>query len=116
LHRSRAFEGLDDRLDPLPHAAKRPEPARLTPAVGPDDGRAKPDHQPLKRAAGKALVAHDDTAKLPSTVQSDSSAAATWRSPSLGVARHQLTGIPSGAVSTYSLKPQYQRDWLLQQP
>jgi hypothetical protein len=26
-----------------------------------------------------------------------------------GVARHQLTGTPSGLASTYSLRPQYQR-------
>jgi hypothetical protein len=30
----------------------------------------------------------------------------------LGLARHQATGMPSGLASTYSLSPQYQREWL----
>jgi hypothetical protein len=43
---------------------------------------------------------------------SSSNASATSRSSSLGVARHQVIGMPSGAVSRYSLRPQYQRLWL----
>src|SRR5919204_3426765 len=42
------------------------------------------------------------------------SAATTSRSPSLGVARHQATGSPSGPASTYSRNPQKKRWWLLQ--
>jgi hypothetical protein len=48
----------------------------------------------------------------PWSLANPSSAAATSRSPSLGVARPQATVMPSGAASRYSLRPQYRRGWL----
>src|SRR6266516_669615 len=48
--------------------------------------------------------------------RSSSSASATSRSPSLGLARHQVIGRPSGAHTRYSLNPQNQRLWLARQP
>src|SRR5919198_5640674 len=53
------LEGVDDRLDPLAHAAKRPEPARLVLAVRADQPRAQLADVLVEGAAGKALVGQD---------------------------------------------------------
>ena len=75
------LEGVVDRLDPLPDPADRAVPGRLVAAVRADQSQPEPG---------------GDTA--------------TSRSPILGSARHQATGIPSGVVIRYSFSPQYQRE------
>src|SRR5919201_484876 len=57
------LEGVDDRLDPLAHAAKRPEPARLVLAVRTDQPGAQLAEVLVERPAGKALVGQDDRAR-----------------------------------------------------
>jgi hypothetical protein len=109
-----AFEGVDDRLDPLAHRPQRPEPGRLVAAVGTHQHRAQARDVPSTSAPARPL----------STMRAwpgwrlarSSKAMATSRSPSLGLARHQATGLPSGVVRTYSLSPQYQREGLGHQP
>jgi hypothetical protein len=68
----------------------------------------------LELATGKPLSARMivPAASACCRAASSSNTWATSRSPSLGVARHQVIGMPSGAVSRYILKPQYQRLWL----
>ena len=68
----------------------------------------------LERLAGKALVGQDDRARgqgllAGGVVQQRLGDLAFAK---FGGARHQVMGMPSGAVSRYSLKPQYQRLWL----
>ena len=108
------LERVDDRLDPLPHPAQRPEPARLVLAIRPDEAGPQRSDVALERAAGKALVGQDDRAGsqrlLPGGVVEQH--LGDLALAQLGVARHQVIGRPSGAVSRYSLKPQYQRLWL----
>jgi hypothetical protein len=83
-------------------------------AVRPRQGRTIAGDQLLKVTAGEPLVGQDDQpgpqpAALVVQQGRDHLALAQ-----LGVARHQATGRPSGAASTYSPNPQNQRWWLLQ--
>jgi hypothetical protein len=89
-----AFEGVDDRLDPLAHRPQRPEPGRLVAAVGTHQHRAQARDVPVDLGASKALV--DDEARPGWRLAGSSKAMATSRSPSLGLARHQARGLPSG--------------------
>ena len=108
-----ALEGVVDRLDPLPDPADRSVPGRLVAPVGADQVQAEAAaEQVLEVLAGEALVA-DEGQPRPQRAGAAawaSSSAAAWRSPILGSARHQATGIPSGVVIRYSFSPQYQRE------
>jgi hypothetical protein len=108
------FEGVDDALDPLADPTKRPPPVLLVAPVGADQYRTQLAHPLGEGLAGQALVGGDDRAwrSSPWSLASPSSSAATCRSPSFGLATHQADGMPSGAASKYSLRPQYQREWL----
>jgi hypothetical protein len=107
-----AFEGVDDALDALADAAQVARPSWLVAPVRALEAAPRSVLCRSKAAPAKPL---SPMTVVPASSQggvSASSSAATSRSPSLGVARHQLTGMPSGAVSRYSLRPQYQRLWL----
>src|SRR5829696_3690911 len=54
--RELALDRVDDRLDPLAHAAEATEPGLFVFAVGAQEERAKLGHQGLKVLAGEALV------------------------------------------------------------
>jgi hypothetical protein len=108
------LEGVEGALDPLAPATQRPVPVRLIGPVRPQQARAIAADQLLEILAGEALVGQDDQPRSqPATLvvqqRGDHLAFAQ-----LGVARHQATGSPSGAASTYSRKPQKKRWWLLQ--
>jgi len=112
------LEGVDDRLDPLAHPTQRPEPSRLILAVRTDEAGAQRPDVLFEGSTGKPLVGQEivPAARACWRAAPSSNASATSRSPSLGVARHQVIGMPSGAQSRYSLKPQYQRRWLRSSP
>ena len=56
-----AFEGVDDRLDPLPLPGQLAEPGGLVFAVGADQVRVQvAGDEGLEVAPGEALVAEDD--------------------------------------------------------
>ena len=108
------LEGVDDRLDPLAHLTQRAEPGRLISPVGPDQPRVQPRQQLLEPPTCEALVGQDDHARaqdllVGGLVQQPLGDLALAGG---GLAKHQATGTPSGLVSTYSLRPQYQREWL----
>src|SRR5215216_2523009 len=100
------FEGVKGALDPLAPATQRPQPMRLISPVGAQQDRAIAADQLLELPAGEALVTHDAQPGRSRGRSWSSMAATTSRSPSLGVARHQATGTPSGVASTYRRKPQ----------
>src|SRR5918994_5593954 len=108
------LEGVDDRLDPLAHPAQRPEPVGLVGAVGRTSRAPSPATWAWNSAPARPLSARMMVpwARACWRAASSSNTWATSRSPRVGVARHQLIGMPSGAHSRYSLKPQYQRLWL----
>ena len=108
-----AFEGVVDRLDPLPDPADRAVPGCLVLAVGADQVQPEPGgDQVLELAAGEPLVADEGQAGpqragaggVGQQLRGDLALA------ELGSARHQATGIPSGVVIRYSFNPQYQRE------
>jgi hypothetical protein len=108
------FEGVDDRLDPLAHPAQRTEPGRLILAIRADQHGAQPSDVAFELGAGQALVGQDDR---PRGQRLLAGGVGQQRLGDLAltkarVATHQLIGMPSGAHSRYSLKPQYQRLWL----
>ena len=108
------LEGVQGALDPLAHAAKRPEPAWFVLAIRADQPCPQLADVLVERAAGKALVGQDDRARgqcllAGGIVQQRLGDLALAQAR---VARHQEIGMPSGAQSTYSLKPQDQRLWL----
>src|SRR5215212_397016 len=112
------FEGVEGALDPLAEAAQRPEPVRLVTAVGPDQHRAELAELLGEGPAGQALVGGEDypLAQQPVVAGQPQQLGRDLALPSLGVASPQATGMPSGAASRYSLRPQYQREWLRSQP
>src|ERR671936_1470589 len=56
------LEGVDHALDPLAHAAKRSEPARLILAIRPDEAGAQRCQMLFQGPTSKALVGQDDRA------------------------------------------------------
>jgi hypothetical protein len=111
------FEHTDDRLDPLPNRSQAAEPVGLVAAVGALKVGAEGVDLRLEQLAGNALVADDDQpGKVEAVGPTASSASATSRSPRVGLARHQATATPSTVHSKYSFRPQYQREWLAQEP
>ena len=111
-------EGVEGALDPLAEAAQRPEPVRLVTAVGrtstaPSSPICWAKARPARPLSAAMTIPWRSS---PWSLASPSSSAATSRSPSLGLASPQATGMPSGAASRYSLRPQYQREWLRSQP
>jgi hypothetical protein len=95
------FEGVEDALDPLAHPAKRPEVGWLVGAVGTDQPSTQLTDVSVKLLAGKALVAKDDRACGQATLGGQLIRQDRCGLPlaELGVARHQLIGMPSGAQS-----------------
>ena len=79
------LEGVEGALNPLAHAAKRPEPARLVLTVGADQPRAQLAEVVVEVAAGEPLSAKMivPSARARWRAASSSSASATSRSPSL---------------------------------
>src|SRR5215211_5450928 len=57
------LEGVEDAVDPLAHAAKRPEPAWFVLAIRADQPCPQLADALVERAAGKALVGQDDRAR-----------------------------------------------------
>ena len=115
------LEGVEDGLDPLADPTQVAEPGRLVGPVGAD--------QPGAQLPGAATTCSNARPAKPLSPRMtmpgrrmcwraawSSSPSATSRSPWVGLARHQLTGRPSGLASTYSLRPRYQRLWLRSQP
>src|SRR4029453_4972556 len=100
------FEGVEGALDPLAPATQRAQPVGLVGTVGAQQGRAVGGDQLLELPAGEPLVAQDEQSWPQPGRSWSSMAATTSRSPSLGLARHQATGRPSGVASTYRRKPQ----------
>ena len=114
-----ALEGVVDRFDPLPDPADRAVPGCLVAAVRAD--QAEPvlaGDQVLEVPAREALVPDQGQARpqragaggVREQVRGD------LAFPILGSARHHATGIPSGVVSRYSFRPQYQRECAAQYP
>jgi hypothetical protein len=105
------FQGVDDALDPLADPTKRSPPVRLVTAVGPDQHRAELAHSLGEPVAGQALVGGDDhpRAQQPLVAGQPQQRGRDLALAQLGGARPQATGMPSGAASRYSLRPQYQR-------
>ena len=59
-----AFEGVDNRLDPLAHRPQAPEPGRFVAAVGPHQHGAQAGHLVLDRGSGQALVDDEDLPRM----------------------------------------------------
>jgi len=95
------LERVEGALDPLAHAAKRPEPARFVLTVGTDQPHAQLADLVVELAAGKALVGQDDRAgeQAACAGQVLQQQLGHLAFAELGVARHQVTGMPSGAQS-----------------
>src|SRR5215211_6359157 len=102
------FEGVEDGLNPLADPAQVAEPVRLITTVGAAQGGGQASHELVELPSRQPLVSQDDHARrsTPWRAARSTRTSAAWRSPSLGLARHQATGIPSGPASTYSLSPQ----------
>jgi hypothetical protein len=107
LERELVLAGVDDRLDPLPHAGERAEARLLVAAVGTDEGRPVVADDLLELLAREALVADDH---LPWLERPLDSSAATSRSGAFAGASSNAIGIPSGAQSKYRRKPQKKRE------
>src|SRR5664280_118419 len=98
-----ALEGVEHRLDPLSDAPEAAMPARFVAAVRAQQPHAEPGYllfdvapcqaQPLSAST----VAPGTTSPVSTAMVSRSRQ--TSRSPSFGSAKHQVTGIPSGAVT-----------------
>jgi hypothetical protein len=108
------FEGGEGALDPLPEATQRPMPVRLIGAVRAQQARAIASDQLLEVPAGEALVGQDDQPRPQPGALVVQHGRHDLPLTQLGVARHQVTGMPSGVASTYRRKPQKKRWWLLQ--
>src|SRR5215472_3356379 len=114
-----ALEGVVDRLDPLPDPADGP----VAGVSSRRSGRTRWSPEPLRSRSSKSWPAKPLSPMRVSPGRSApvraawaSRAAATSRSPILGSARHQATGIPPGVVIRYSFRPQYQRECAAQYP
>src|SRR5512132_3838793 len=108
------FEGVDDRFDPLADAAQVAEPGGLIGPVGADQPGVQVGDGLCEPAAGQPLVGPDDHAGPQHLLAGGlvQQALGDLAFAVAGLARHQATGMPSGQASTYSLSPQYQREWL----
>src|SRR5215471_18861461 len=96
-----ALEGVVDRLDPLPDPADGP----VAGVSSRRSGRTRWSPKPLRSRSSKSWPAKPLSPMRVSPGRSApvraawaSRAAATSRSPILGSARHQATGIPPGVV------------------
>src|SRR5579875_3784247 len=113
------FEGVVDRFDPLADAAEVAEAAAFVLAVGAGQQHTGLlagvafDVPPGQALSASAIIPGRSAPRWRAWARSS---AATSRSPILGPARHQATGIPSPVASTYSFRPQYQREWAAQRP
>lgn len=92
-----AFQRVEHGLDPLPDAAELPEPRRLVLAVGAEQMRAEVvGDEGLELSSGKPL---SPMITCPGWMRCRSWSSMAWaasRSPILGFASPQITGIPSG--------------------
>jgi hypothetical protein len=109
-----ALEGVDNALDALADRAQIAVTGGLVTPVRALEAGAQITDLPVEAGPGKAFVANDGRAGqqprrgVLEQLGRDLTLAKAWG------ARHQLTGIPSGAHSRYSLRPQYQREWAAQ--
>ena len=78
----------------------------------PRQGRAQIGDELLELSAGKAFVGKDELTELAGRSTVGQQGLGDVAFAELGLARHQLIGMPSGAHNTYSLRPQHQREWL----
>src|SRR5512132_3495924 len=101
-----ALEGLEGALDPLADTAQRPNPAGLVRAVGRSSTAPYPATTCSNSRPANPLSPTRSNPGRSRPRSCSSRAATTSRSPSFGVARHQATGSPSGAASTYRRNPQ----------
>jgi len=103
FERELAFEGVEDRLDPLADAAEVAEAGLFVSAVGAQEDRSEFAHEGLELFAGEAFVGDHGVAL---EVDPRSISAATSRSGALAGASSKAIGIPSEAHSRYRRKPQ----------
>ncbi len=91
---------------------------RLIGPVGPHQPGAQLRHGLGEATTGPALVGQDDQAWPQYLLAGGPVQPALGDLPlaQLGLARHQAVGMASGQASTYSLRPQYQREWLRSDP
>ena len=103
-----AFEGVEDRFDPLPHAQQLSFGRAGFGVAGAAAGWSDQVHAPLveqgfELGPGEALVGQNDLAGGDQVVldlqQRRGDVAVTSRSSSLGWARHHITGMPSTVVT-----------------
>ena len=109
FERELALEGVVDRLDPLADAAERAEARLFVVAVGADElGAERVSDELLELGAGEAFVGDED---LLAVQQLAAGGAFEQRRGDLafglvGGRKQNAIGIPSGAHSRYSRRPQ----------
>jgi hypothetical protein len=98
-----AFERVEDALDPLAHRAQRHGSGGLVAAIGTDQPGAVACDELLECLPGVALVGEDDVAGGRNPFEDLGGGV---RSSTLAATSSKPIGIPSGAQTSKSLKPQ----------